>query len=91
MKERCLYVGCFQNVEHLRRPLRIGAIVKRDRDLMLAARALMIERGKLRELYILRREISFIVHRQAAPTVRTSLIHRNDFPFADICDRIGSF
>ena len=48
-EKRRFHVGCFQNVEHLRRPFRIGSVVKRDRDLMFAARALVIKRRKLRE------------------------------------------
>src|SRR3954451_11786188 len=45
-KERRLHVRCFKNVEDLWRPARIGTVVKRDRNLVLATGPLVIERGK---------------------------------------------
>ena len=90
-KNAAFTLCCFQNVENLRRPFRIGAIIKRDRDLMLAARALMIERRELRELYDSSPSDNHHCPPPAAPPVGAALIHGNDFAFADIGDRIGSF
>src|SRR5258707_1238991 len=50
-EERRLRIRRFQNIQDLRRPIRVRAVVKSQRDLMLAARALMIKRRKLRKLY----------------------------------------
>src|SRR5437588_1715742 len=58
-KERGLRVCLFQDVQNLRRPLRVGTIVKSDRNLMLPTRALMIQRWKLGKLYVFRGEIAF--------------------------------
>src|SRR4029450_11271552 len=53
-EKRGLYVCCFKNVQDFWRPSRIRAVIKSDCDLMLAARALMIQRRKLRKLTIFR-------------------------------------
>src|SRR2546422_7366092 len=58
-KERGLRVCRFQNVQNLWRPLRVGTIVKRDRNLMLPTRALMIQGRKLGELCVFGGEIAF--------------------------------
>src|SRR5467141_2992365 len=57
-KERGLCVCRFQNVQNLWRPLWVGTIVKRDRNLMLPTRALMIQGRKLGELCVFGGEIA---------------------------------
>ena len=49
-KKRRLHFGRFQDVENLRRPFRIRPVVESERDLVFAARALMIKRRELRKL-----------------------------------------
>src|SRR4029453_15883091 len=41
-EKRGLYVCCFENVQNFRRPSGIGAVLKSDCNLILAARALVI-------------------------------------------------
>src|SRR6478736_1613433 len=59
-----LYVCCLKNVQNFRRPSRIGAVIKSDCDLMLAARALVIQRREFRKLHIFRCEITVCIHSQ---------------------------
>src|ERR1041385_4392027 len=56
-KKRGLHVGPFQNIENLRRPPRIGAVIKSDCHLMFAPGPLVIKRGKFRKFCVLRRKI----------------------------------
>ena len=58
-KERGLRVCRFQNVQNLWRPSRVRTIIKRDRNLMLPTRALMIQGRKLGELCVFGGEIAF--------------------------------
>ena len=90
-EKRGLYVCRFQDVQNLRRPSRIGAVVKSDCDLMLAARALVIKRREFRKLHILRREIAVCIHRQIAQSVGAILVHGDDFAVADVRYRVRRF
>src|SRR5215467_6495186 len=83
-EKRGLYVSCFKNVQNFRRPSRIGAVIKSECDLMLAARALVIQRRKLRKLHIIRCEITVCVHSQVALPVSAILVDSNDFSIANI-------
>ena len=49
-EKRGLDLRRFEDVENLRRPFRVGAVVERERDFVRLSAALMIERGKLRKL-----------------------------------------
>ena len=89
-KERRLHVRRFQNVENLRRPSRIGTVVESDRDLMLAARALMIERRKFGNFVYLRGQITVCVHGELSHSVRAILVNSDDFAVADVRDRVGA-
>ena len=80
-----------QNVEHLRRPLRIGPVVEGERDLMLATGALMIERREFRESEIGRTEVAVRVEPRSCARRRDRVSSTlDDFSVADIGDRIGS-
>ena len=58
---------------------------------MLAPGALMIKCGKLRELRVLRRQITFMIDRQISHPIRAALIHRDDFAVAHVGDRVRAF
>ena len=58
-EESGLHVRLFQDIENLRRPFRIRTVIERNRDLMLAARALMIQRRELWKVRVFRGEITF--------------------------------
>ena len=90
-KEGGLRVRRFQNVQDLWRPLRIGTIVKRDRDLVLTARALMIQRRELWKFCVFRGEIAFSIDCQLAHPIGAIFIHGHDLPFADVGDCVGPF
>src|ERR1051325_3219263 len=57
-EERGFYVRGFQNVQNLWGPSRIGTVIKCEGDLMLATCALVVQRRKLGELHIFRRDIA---------------------------------
>src|ERR1700720_2354804 len=73
-KERGLRVGRFQNVQNLGRPLRIRTIIKRERDLMFATGALMVQRRKLGKRCVLRGEITVRVDGKLAHPVGATWI-----------------
>ncbi len=87
-KKRSLHVGSFQNIENLRRPPRIGAVIKSDCHLMFAPRALVIKRGKLRELRVPRRKVTLRIGRQISHPIRAGFIHRDNFTIPHIGDRV---
>src|SRR5437016_12039332 len=70
-EKRSLHVCSFEDVQDLRGPSRIGAIIKTDCNLMLAAGPLMVEGRKLREFYVLRREIALRVDSKLAHSIRS--------------------
>src|SRR5438105_7767982 len=74
-----LDVCCFENVQDLRRPSRIGAVIKGDRHLMLAASALMIERRKFCELFIFGCKIAVSVDSQLSHPIRAILVLSDNF------------
>ena len=53
-KKSCSYIRRFQDVEHLWRPLRIWSVIEGQRDLVRAARSLVVERWELRKPCIFR-------------------------------------
>src|SRR3954447_26034188 len=65
-EERGFYICCFENVQNFRRPSGVGTVIKSDCDLMFAARALVIQRRKLRKLHIFCREIAVCIYSQIA-------------------------
>src|SRR5215831_7055838 len=78
--EKCgLYICRFKNIQNFRRPSRIGAVVKSNRDLVLAARALVIQRRKFRKLHIFRSKIALCIHSQFAHPVSAIFVHSHDF------------
>ena len=58
---------------------------------MLAAFALMIERRKLREFYVLRGEIAFRIDREVSPPIGAALIDRDNFAVAYVGNRVCPF
>ena len=68
-EKRGFYVRRFENVQDLWRPPRIRTVVKGDCDLMLATSPLVIQRGELRKLHVLRREISVCIHSELSHPV----------------------
>ena len=89
-KESRLHVCRFQDVENLRRPFRIGPIIKSDRDLMRAARALMIERRELRESFVYARSDNHPYRPPACAVHPPGFIDRNDFALAHVGNGVGS-
>ena len=89
-EKRGLHVCCFQNVENLRRPFRIGSVIESERDLMFAAGALMIERRELRKLRDTSRSDSRLHPPPGCAAVRRGLIDGNDFALAHVGDRVGA-
>src|SRR5881394_768519 len=64
-----LHVCCFQNVQDLRSPSRIGAVIESDCHLMLAAGALVIKGRKFCKLYIVGGKIAVTINRQLSHAV----------------------
>ena len=90
-EKRGLYVCRSKNVQNFWRPSRIGAVIKSDCDLVLATRALVIQRWELRKLHIVRCEIAVRIHSQLAHSVGAIFVHSHDFAVAHVRDRIGRF
>src|SRR6266566_4607208 len=88
-KKRGFHVRCFEEVQNLWRPSRIGTVVKSDCDLMLAAGALMIKRWELCKLHVFRREIPVCVNCEPSHPIRAILVNSYNFTVADIRYRIG--
>src|SRR5205814_7060449 len=85
-KKRGFHVRCFEHIQNLRCPSWIRAVVKSDRDLMLAACALMIKRWELCKLHVFRREIAVYVNCEPAHSIRAILINSYNITVADIGD-----
>src|SRR5206468_12937730 len=69
-EEKCgFHICCLENVQDLRCPSRIRAVVKSERDLMLAGSALVIEGWEFRKLHVFRREITIGVHGELSQSV----------------------
>ena len=91
-QEKCgLRVCRFQNIQNFRRPLRIRAIVKSNRDLMLAARTLVIQRRELGKLCVFGGEITFRIDRELSHSVGATFIDGHDLPFTHVGDCVGAF
>src|SRR6266540_2130600 len=80
----CFHVRGFENIQDLRRPSRVRAVVKSDCDLVLAAGALMIKRRELRERDVFRCEITVGVYSKLSRTVSAIFIDSYDLAVADI-------
>ena len=90
-EEKCCFDVCgFQDVEDFRRPYRVGAVVEGDGNLMLVARALMIERRKLGKFRVLSREIPVAIHCDVSHPVRATLVHRDNFAVTNVGNRVGA-
>ena len=89
--EKCRRRFCrLEDIENLRCPAPVRPVIECDCDLMFTTRALMIKRRKLGKLHVLGGEITFRVRHQVAQTVRTALIHRNNFAVTDVSNRVGA-
>ena len=80
-----------QDVQDLWGPFRIRTVIKCKRDLVFTTSALMIKGGKLRELQIIRSEVTLLINIQLSLPIRPVFVNRHDFSVADICDRLSSF
>ena len=78
------HVRGFKNIQDLWRPSRIRAVVKSDCDLVLAAKALVIQSGELRERHVFRCEITVRVHSELSRTVSAIFIDSYDLAVTDI-------
>src|SRR5437773_6178529 len=83
-KKRGFYVRCFENVQDLWRPPRIRTVVKGDCDLMLATSPLVVQRGELRKLHVLRREITVCIHSELSQSVLTALVNGDNLAIANV-------
>src|SRR6266705_6179116 len=90
-KKGCLYICSSQNVQNLWCPLRIGAIVEGDGNLMLAACALMIKGWELCKLHILRGKVTFWIDREISHSIRAAFVNGDNLAVAHVGDRIRSF
>ena len=89
-KKSRLHVCCFQDIEHLGRPFRVGSIIESEGDLMRVASTLMIERWELWELRICGGQIAIVIQGKGAQAIRLAFIDRNDFTFPHVGNRVGA-
>ena len=85
-KKGRVHVRRFQNIEDLGRPFWIRTVIEGDRDLMLASRALMVERRKFWKLCVFGREKTFSVDGKVPQSIGATFVHRDNFPVAHIRD-----
>src|SRR6266404_6416829 len=83
-EEGRLYIRCFENVQDLRCPSRVGTVIESDGDLMLAAGALVIKRWELRKLDVSGVEITVCIHGELSGPIHAILINRHNFAVADV-------
>ena len=88
-KKRRLYLRRLQDIENLRRPLRVGPVVKCQGDLVRVARTLMIQGRELRKFGVVRSKITILVHSQSSHSVGSRFIYRHDLTIADVGDGVG--
>src|SRR5438874_3211046 len=89
-KKRGLYLCRLQNIEDLRRPLRIRSVVKCQRHFVCIARALMIQGWELRKFGIVDGKIIILVQCQGAHSIGSGFIHGRDLTTANVGDGVSS-
>ena len=83
-EKRRLHICHFKNIQNLRRPSRVRAVVKSDCDLVLAAGTLVIKRWELCKLHVLGSEISICVNGEPAHSIRAILVNGYNLALADV-------